>query len=247
MRKLLATAALIALPSLAMAWDIDKMNETVDQTNFLISGLKDPTTFCSGTLIDLEHRYVLTNAHCMLGVGNDVLMVSQKMYENHSFLGYRSWVVDVKSKNKNFDLMLLQIKDKNIPQTVEAKIYQGDAYVRRGEEIFAVGNPLGVYDATVSKGIISSTTRSLKAYPNPKEQDYFQIDPGTYPGISGGSVYNSNGEIVGIPSAGDRRAPTIGFVIPYTTINEWLGRVAPEIYGKEPKEKSPEPENMKGR
>lgn len=65
-----------------------------------------------------------------------------------------------------------------------------------GEDIFQVGNPLGI-GITVSKGMLS--TKSRTAYLS--EQGYMHLyggDYAGYSGCSGGPVFNANGEILGI-------------------------------------------------
>ena len=60
MKKLLTTLfAALTLCSPVAAWDIKEMNEHIDQTNFIVD------RGCSGTLIDIEDRLILTNHHCV--------------------------------------------------------------------------------------------------------------------------------------------------------------------------------------
>ena len=61
--KLFTTVAmLVALGGPAVAWEnIKEMNEQIDQTNFIVGG------GCSGTLISIEYRLILTAHHCIKG------------------------------------------------------------------------------------------------------------------------------------------------------------------------------------
>ena len=156
----------------AYAWEVGAMNDHVDQTNFVVG------EGCTGTLIDLENRYILTNNHCITkyyktekeqrtgddGVVTEVKVaktkdvpVKQNIYEGHQSLGNMTWTTEIVAKDKDLDLAVLQIINQDIPQTIEAELYNGPLVVR-GETVYAVGNPLGL-DASVGKGIISSTTR----------------------------------------------------------------------------------------
>ena len=57
---LLAVLAFIALSLPARAdWPLDKMNRQIEQTNVIFSGI------CSGTIIDVKRRLVLTAYHCV--------------------------------------------------------------------------------------------------------------------------------------------------------------------------------------
>lgn len=218
----------------AYAWDIDKMNQHVDQTNFIVGGN------CTGTLIDIENRYILTNNHCIdnyfktttkeiVNEEGEVtkvqiqrtknVEVSQNVYRNHETLGFNTWVTEIIERDKDLDLAILQIKADVIPQKESTTIYKGD-YLQRGEVVYAVGNPLGL-DATITKGIISSTSRRL-VLTSLDGNDYFQIDPGIAPGNSGGALYNDSGDLIGIPSAGVGGYGHIGFAIPFYVIQEWM-------------------------
>jgi S1-C subfamily serine protease len=83
-----------------------------------------------------------------------------------------------------------------------------------GQEVLAVGNPLGITQ-TVTSGIISALDRNIATIP-----DAIQTDAAINPGNSGGALVNLQGELVGIPtySAIDPQfqAPAngVGFAIP---------------------------------
>src|ERR1035437_9315720 len=59
-KSILAAAFLCLSPIVAHAdWSVDAMNASIDQTNFVVN------KGCSGTLIDLERKFILTAAHCV--------------------------------------------------------------------------------------------------------------------------------------------------------------------------------------
>ncbi len=96
--------------------------------------------------------------------------------------------------------------------------------VRRGQIVFAVGNPFGLGE-TITQGIISALERSL----SDTQRDLFQTDAAINPGNSGGPLVNLQGEIIGINSAiyrPDDRVNSgfqgVGFSIPSNDVREAL-------------------------
>lgn len=84
-----------------------------------------------------------------------------------------------------------------------------------GDKIYAVGNPLGELDYTMTNGIVSALDRVIQVDES-TSINMFQIDAAVNSGNSGGPLYNSKGEVVGIVSA--KYASTgiegLGFAIP---------------------------------
>ena len=82
--------------------------------------------------------------------------------------------------------------------------------VRPGEWVVAIGNPFGL-EHTVTAGIVSAKHRNIEhgAY-----DDYIQTDAAINPGNSGGPLLNLAGEVIGINTAINPRANTIGFAVP---------------------------------
>ena len=236
--KLIMITALMLLPFSAMAdgWltsGIAGMNKEIEQTNFIVGGN------CSGTLIDVERRWVLTNNHCVTryvthrtyqepdanGVVTDVVYeeykpieMSQKTYVEHDLVSESAWVGELIGYDAKVDLALIQLRVDFIPHTMAAVMYNGDTPVMRGETVFSVGNPLGL-DLSVSKGIVSNVNRTIQV--GREQLPYYQVDAGIDPGNSGGALYNEDGQLIGVPAAG-ARGTSVGLAIPYTKIVEFL-------------------------
>ncbi len=79
-----------------------------------------------------------------------------------------------------------------------------------GDWVIAIGNPFGL-DHTVTAGIVSATGRDIGQGPY---DDFIQTDAAINPGNSGGPLLNLDGEVIGINSAINPRANTIGFAVP---------------------------------
>ena len=86
--------------------------------------------------------------------------------------------------------------------------------IRPGDWVVAVGNPFGL-EHTVTAGIVSAKHRRINPEPGARRfDDFIQTDAAINPGNSGGPLLNLAGEVVGINTAINPRANTIGFAVP---------------------------------
>ena len=83
--------------------------------------------------------------------------------------------------------------------------------VRPGDWVVAIGNPFGL-EHTVTAGIISAKHR--RDVVGGSYDDFIQTDAAINPGNSGGPLINLAGEVIGINTAINPRANTIGFTVP---------------------------------
>jgi serine protease Do len=207
---LAAVALIIAVASPAFSWDIDAMNKTVDNTNFIVGGS------CSGTLIDNRpgRNIILTAAHCIEN-GKPVI-VEQILPGGVDYDITSHWIADPIARNKEVDLAVLKIRGDHVfPEA--AKVASKDYVVRRGERIWIVGNPLMLYNS-VNEGVVSYPNRRITD-PDDKPGDVgevkIQFSGGIAPGNSGGAIYNDNGELIGVVSMVFKSYPFIGFAVPF--------------------------------
>lgn len=86
-----------------------------------------------------------------------------------------------------------------------------------GEDLIAIGNPLGSLGGTVTKGILSATGRSIIV--GDYAMTLLQTDTAINPGNSGGGLFNMRGELIGIVNAktSDEEIEGICFAIPANT------------------------------
>ena len=97
-----------------------------------------------------------------------------------------------------------------------------------GQEVLAMGNALGVFRNTVSRGIVSGLSRSIKAdndYISENLKGLIQTDAAINPGNSGGPLVNIRGEVIGINSASVFQAENISFAIPINIVKEDLKKI----------------------
>ena len=88
-------------------------------------------------------------------------------------------------------------------------------FVRRSDEVMALGYPLGQQALKSTTGVISG-----------REGNMIQMSAAINPGNSGGPLLNISGEVVGINTAGVMGAQNVGYIIP---IND-LRVILPDLY-----------------
>ena len=132
---------------------------------------------------------------------------------------------EIVGQDPKTDLALIRVP----PSDLLHPLPLGDSdVILPGDWVVAIGNPFGL-DHTVTVGIVSAKGRDLGHGPY---DDYIQTDAAMNPGNSGGPLLNMRGEVVGINSAINPEANTIGFAVPINLAKEILpqlrerGRVA---------------------
>ncbi|NRR33779.1 DegQ family serine endoprotease [Oxalobacteraceae bacterium] len=125
---------------------------------------------------------ILTNAH----VVRDAREVTVKLTDRREF---RAKVLGSDPKT---DVAVLKIEAKNLPIVPLAKTND----LKVGEWVLAIGSPYGL-DSTVTAGVVSAKGRSL---PDDSNVPFIQTDVAVNPGNSGGPLFNTRGEVVGINS-----------------------------------------------
>jgi serine protease Do len=126
---------------------------------------------------------------------------------------------EVVGRDPKTDVALIRVEtDKELPF-----LPLGDSdSIRPGDWVVAIGNPFGL-EHTVTAGIVSAKHRVINTDPDPRRfDDFIQTDAAINPGNSGGPLINLKGEVVGIATAINPRANTIGFAIPVNIAKEIL-------------------------
>lgn len=78
--------------------------------------------------------------------------------------------------------------------------------VRQGQEVLAIGTPLGVFQNTVTRGIVSGLRQLDKVV-------VLQTDTSLNPGNSGGPLIDHSGRVVGINTMGFRGSQGLNFAV----------------------------------
>jgi serine protease Do len=135
----------------------------------------------SGFIVSAD-GIILTNAH----VVRDAKEVTVKLQDRRE---YRARVLGADPKT---DVAVLKIEAAHLPVVPIGK----SSELKVGEWVLAIGSPFGL-DSTVTAGVVSAKGRSL---PDDSSVPFIQTDVAVNPGNSGGPLFNTRGEVIGINS-----------------------------------------------
>lgn len=159
----------------------------------------------SGFIVD-PNGIILTNKHVVVDPGAEytVIATDNKKYK-----------AQVLARDPVDDVAILKINGKNLPTVKLGE----SSNLELGETVIAIGNALGIFRNTVSSGIISGLSRSIRAataptMPAQELRGLIQTDAAINPGNSGGPLVNIDGEAIGINAAIVFGAQNLGFAIP---------------------------------
>ncbi len=129
------------------------------------------------------------------------------------------------ARDPSNDIAVLKVEGSDFPV-----LTLGDSdRIRVGETIIAIGNPLGEFENSVSRGIISGLKRNLDASSgrgdSERLSDIIQIDAAINPGNSGGPLFNLSGEVIGVNVAMASGAENIGFSLPINQVKRIVEQV----------------------
>jgi len=142
----------------------------------------------------VEKDTIVTNAHV---AGND-LSVHVRLSSGNTL------VARVDRVATDFDLAILKLPS---PIENQAVVDLGETTrVRPGEDVVAIGSPLGVFQNSVTRGIVSAIRLNGPV-------TLVQTDAAINPGNSGGPLMNRHGVVIGINTMGVRNAQGISFAV----------------------------------
>lgn len=149
---------------------------------------------------------VLTNKHVVFDPHAEYTVITSEEKE------YTGKVI---SRDPINDVAVLKIGAKGLPTI---RLGNSDK-IELGQTVIAIGNALGLFSNTVSRGIISGLGRKISASMGQGGEvehlrNVIQTDVAINQGNSGGPLVNLDGEAVGINTAIIYGAQNIGFSIP---------------------------------
>ncbi len=107
------------------------------------------------------------------------------------------------------DLAVLQVDATDL---VPIELARSSA-LRLGDELIAIGFPLGLGGPTVTRGIVSGLDRTIEPEGGARLEGLLQTDAAINPGNSGGALVDRAGRLIGINTARAGLADNIGFAI----------------------------------
>lgn len=152
--------------------------------------------------------YVVTNNHVVKGSNALQVILSNGRKVNADLIGSDSAT----------DLAVLKINSADVKSVAE---FGNSNSIEAGQDVLAIGSPMGSeYANTVTKGIISAKSRTLKSGTDSTLTSVIQTDAAINSGNSGGPLINMAGQVIGINSmklAGSNDGSSVegmGFAIP---------------------------------
>ena len=172
----------------------------------------------SGVVVD-GRGYVVTNNHVI----SEAAASPSKFKMRVVFNDGKEVPANLVGRDPKTDLAVLKVD--NVDNLTVARFGDSNA-LRVGEEVVAVGAPLGLR-STVTTGIISALNRPVPLSGEGSDTDTVidavQTDASINHGNSGGPLINMNSEVIGINTAGKSlsdSASGLGFAIPVNEVKQ---------------------------
>lgn len=176
----------------------------------------------SGFVIS-QNGYILTNYHVIDGVSD----IKVTLYDGSS---YDAALVGGEEEN---DIAVLKIEAEGLTPVVIGS--SGNLHV--GDQVVAIGNPLGELTFTLTGGYVSALDRSI-TMSDGTVMNMLQTDTAINSGNSGGPLFNMYGEVVGITTAklsngsssSSATVEGLGFAIPIDDVVEMVSDIMEHGY-----------------
>jgi serine protease Do len=198
------------------------IEKCVDAVSEAVVKVSSPGGSGSGFFLN-EDGYLITNYHVIEKETKIEVTVFQKTengFERNTFKK-----VKIEAINLFVDLALLKVED--LGGMKPRFVYLGDIdRIKAGEDVFAIGNPLGL-ERTVTNGVISSTNRAFEGL------IYIQTNADINPGNSGGPLFNLAGEVIGVTNMGYIFYGGLGFAIPVNYVKHFIENRDAFVYDKD--------------
>lgn len=203
----LSSVVTIKITSTGMAKNVfgfasDSTNKSQMAYNNITEFLSDAESVGSGFAISYKNKkYIITNTHVVDKSTDDessivAISYSRKEYPLHLVGG-----------DSFYDIAVLELKDTSENDITTLAIDSND--FRVGDDVFAIGNPLGSFPYSVTEGIISAKNRpGITA-----KFGYLQSSAMISRGNSGGPLLNKQGEIVGVNTLGVEKSQQLNFAL----------------------------------
>jgi len=171
-------------------------------------------------------------------VDSDGIVVSNSHVVQNTSFTYRVVFADgteyparVLGLDKFDDIAILKIEAHNLPA---ARLGNSDN-LETGQSVFVIGNSLGRYQNSVTRGVVSGLGRAIsrsndEGVLQPRLRGLIQTDAAINPGNSGGPLINMAGEVVGMSTVIDTGGSALGFAIPVNMVKKVVDEL--KIWGK---------------
>lgn len=183
----------------------------ITYTNFL--GIQTSTAVSGSGFVATGDGFIVTNYHVIEDAYEGGYDISVIFYNGDV---YKAEIVGVEGDN---DIAVLKIDASGLT----AVTFGNSTDVLVGNKVYAIGNPLGELNFSMTSGMVSAldreiTTKNIDG--TTTSLNMFQIDAAVNQGNSGGPVYNDRGQVIGIVTAKyqDTGVEGLGFAIPVDNV-----------------------------
>ncbi len=178
-------------------------------TNFF--GMQSSSAVSGSGFIISEDGYIVTNYHVIEYAVQQNSPITVMMYDGTK---YTATIVGTEQAN---DIAVLKIEATGL---TPASFGNSDS-LHVGDTVYAVGNPLGELEFSMSTGHVSALDRVITTEEH-EAINMFQFDAAVNPGNSGGPVYNTLGQVVGVVTAkySSSGVEGLGFAIPVNDVDK---------------------------
>ncbi len=176
----------------------------------------DRNSYGTGFLVSAD-GYIVTNYHVVDGAQKYKI----KGVEGDFTTEYEA---DIVAKDVNNDLVLLQLKNKTVHFSTPPYTLHTSA-ASTGEDIFILGYPLGPLlgdEIKLTTGVISAKSGVAGNVSS------YQISAAAQPGNSGGPLFDSDGNVLGVVNAKIKNAENITYAIKSVYLQALLGMLPVE-------------------
>lgn len=159
----------------------------------------------SGVIVS-EDGYILTNNHVIEDAQEIHIRLKDGTLYDATLVG----------TDPSTDIAVIKVEATDLPYTE-----MGDSTsLLVGDDVVAIGNPLGELGGTVTNGIVSALDREVEI--GGELMNLIQTNAAINPGNSGGGLFNAKGELIGIVVAksSGNEVEGLGFAVPINTAKE---------------------------
>ncbi len=172
-------------PSQVYAQNVKSVVAINNQATTNIYGQVTETASSGSGFILTEDGYIVTNYHVIAGASRLTVITADKTEYDATYVG----------GDESNDVALLKIDATGLPAVT---IGSSDDLIV-GDQVVAIGNPLGELTNTQTVGYVSAKDRDVAT--DGRVISMIQTDAAINPGNSGGPLFNMKGEVVGITTA----------------------------------------------
>lgn len=169
-----------------------------------------------------DDGYIVTNYHVVEGSSKIKVTTYDDTSYDAKLIGY----------DENNDIAVLKIDAQGLTPVI---IGDSDK-MKVGDDVIAIGNPLGELTFSLTEGVVSAMNRQITI--DRKAMNLIQTDCAINSGNSGGALFNSYGEVIGITNAkyssnlisGEASVDNVGFAIPVNKVIDIISSIIDDGY-----------------